>query len=85
MRTGYEQKCTRLPVGRNRLPIEKEATELPSQGCFMRVCFRMCRCGVYGCVKGLSVVPLGAGDSFFCVQKTNAKLVFVPHKSVFLF
>lgn len=84
MRTGYGQKCTRLSVGRNRLPIEKEATELPSQGCFMRL-FQDVQMRLYGCVKGLSVVPLGAGDSFFCVQKTNAKLVFVLHKSVFLF
>ena len=37
MRTGYGQKCVRLPAWRNRLPIEKEATELPSQGYFMRL------------------------------------------------
>ena len=35
MRTGFTQKCAGLPLGGSRLPLEKEATELPSQGFFM--------------------------------------------------
>ena len=84
MRTGYGQKCTRLPVGRNRLPIEKEATELPSQGCSMRL-FQDVQMRYMAVLRGCLSCLWVRGTAFFACKKTNAKLVFVLHKSVFLF